>query len=227
MPPRIEVLRTLEEKVRPDHTALLVIDMQNDFCAPEGLSAREGGRDVSAALAIVPAIRRLADGLRAVGGLVVWVKFTTIPGGLSYSGPWIDARSRATFGVLDMCIPGTWGHELLEGLEPQPGDVEVRKHRYSAFTGTDLDLILRGHGIKTILPTGTSTNACVESTLRAAFELDYYVVVPADACASWSRELHEATLANVRHRFGVVTKVDELLRIWGVGASLATPVGGD
>jgi ureidoacrylate peracid hydrolase len=68
---------------------------------------------------------------------------------------------------------------------------------------------------------GTSTNACVETTLRAGFELDYYVVVPEDACASWSAELHEATLANVRHRFGIVTTVDELLRIWGV----ATPAG--
>ncbi|GIW08670.1 MAG: hypothetical protein KatS3mg060_3475 [Dehalococcoidia bacterium] len=121
MPPQIPVLRTLEEKVRPEHTALLVIDMQNDFCARDGISAREGGRDVSAALAIVPAIRRLADGLRAAGGLVVWVKFTTIPGGLSHSGPWIDARSRATFGVLDVCIDGTWGHDLVDGLDPPAG----------------------------------------------------------------------------------------------------------
>ncbi|MFN8534227.1 MAG: cysteine hydrolase [Dehalococcoidia bacterium] len=211
----VDVLRTLEEKVRPDQTALLVIDMQNDFCARVGVSAREGGRDTTAALAIVPAVRRLADGLRAAGGMVVWVKFSTIPGGGSYSGPWVDARSRATYGVLDVCVDGTWGQDLLEGLGPQPGDIEVRKHRYSAFTGTDLDMILRGHGIKTVLVTGTSTNACVESTLRAGFELDYYIVVPEDACASWSQDLHEATLANVRHRFGIVSSVDELLGVWG------------
>ncbi|GIW09345.1 MAG: cysteine hydrolase [Chloroflexi bacterium] len=223
MPPQIEVLRTLEEKVTPRWTALLVIDMQNDFCDPQGASAREGGRDTAPARAIIPTIRRLADGLRTAGGLVVWVKFTTLPDGASHSGPWIDARSRATYGALTLGLEGSWGQELAPGLEPQPGDVEVKKYRYSAFTATHLDLILRGHGIKTIVVSGVSTNACVESTIRAGFELDYYVVVPEDACASWSQELHEATLANVRHRFGVVTTADQLLALWGSVPATAAP----
>lgn len=214
----IDVLRTLEHKINPAWTAVLIVDMQNDFIDPNGITAVEGGRDTSMGLSIVPAMRRLADASREAGALVVYVKTSTLPDNGSHSGPWIDARSRATFSSLNICIEGTWGQELVEGLEVRPRDIVVKKHRYSAFTGTDLDLILRGHGIRTIIVTGCSTNACVETTLRAGFELDYYVVVPENACASWSRDLHFATLENVRHRFGVVTTVEEIEQTWGVGA---------
>lgn len=210
----VQVLRTLEEKVRPEHTALVIVDMQNDFSHPDGITAREGGRDVSMNLSVVEPINRLAEALRAAGGLVVWVKTSTYPHEGSHSGPWVDARSRATFSALNICMEGTWGQDILDSLHVKEGDITVKKHRYSAFTGTDLDNILRGHGIKTVIATGCSTNACVESTLRAGFELEYYIVVPDDCCASWSVDLHHATLANVRHRFGVVSNSDELVGLF-------------
>jgi ureidoacrylate peracid hydrolase len=219
MPPELQVLRTLEEKIRPGHVAVIVVDMQNDFCDTKGVTAVEGGRDVTMAQSIIPAIKRLAAGCRDANGLVVYVKTSTLPDNGSHSGPWVDARSRATYSSINICMEGTWGQELAGGLEALPGDVVVRKHRYSGFSGTDLDMILRSHGVKTIIVTGCSTNACVETTLRAGFELDYYVVVPSDACASWNVELHHATLENVRHRFGVVSTVDEILDVWGVNQS--------
>jgi len=76
-------------------------------------------------------------------------------------------------------------------------------------------VILRAREVRTCVVTGISTNVCVESTLRAAFELGYYVVVPRNATASWSRELGEATLANVAHRFGLVSSVEEIVEVWG------------
>jgi ureidoacrylate peracid hydrolase len=111
-------------------------------------------------------------------------------------------------------MEGSAGAEFIDELAPEAGEVVVRKHRYSAFAGTNLDLILRSRNIATCVVTGVSTNVCVESTFRAAFDLGYYVVVPRDATASWSVELGEAALANVNHRFGLVTSVDEVIAIW-------------
>jgi ureidoacrylate peracid hydrolase len=75
-------------------------------------------------------------------------------------------------------------------------------------------MILRANEIKTCIVTGVSTNVCVESTFRAAFEHGYYIAVPSDGTASWSKELGEATLQNVTHRFGRLTNVDEIVDAW-------------
>ena len=75
----------------------------------------------------------------------------------------------------------------MDELAPRRGELSVRKRRYSAFTGTDLDLLLRAQRIRSIICCGVSTNACVETTARAGFELDYYIVVPPDACGSLDR----------------------------------------
>ena len=94
----------------------------------------------------------------------------------------------------------------------------IRKHRYSAFKGTDLDMMLRAHGIQTVVPTGVSTNVCVESTLRDAFEYDYYVCIPKDGVASWNMDLHAATLKTVDARFGLVTTCAEVMEVWAHSA---------
>ena len=75
-------------------------------------------------------------------------------------------------------------------------------------------MILRAHEIRTVVPTGISTNVCVESTLRDAFESTFYVCVPEDACASWDMELHAATMKTVNARFGLVTDIDTVAEIW-------------
>jgi len=76
------------------------------------------------------------------------------------------------------------------------------------------DMLLRAHNIRTVVPTGISTNVCVESTLRDAFEHTYYVCVPEDGCASWDMTLHAATLKTANARFGLVTSIDEIISIW-------------
>jgi len=211
---RPQVLRTLGEKVRPDITVLLIIDMCNDFIHPEGKTAVRAQRPIEHAVAVIPQMQRLIAAARASGVLVVYGQHTTLPGHASDSGPWLDARSRATYSVEDICLDQTWGQQIIDEFALAPGDVVVKKHRYSAFAGTNLDMVLRSAGIQTTVCCGVSTNVCVESTAREAFSNDYYVVIPADACASWDMNLHEATLASARHRYGTVCTTAELEQIW-------------
>jgi ureidoacrylate peracid hydrolase len=210
------MLSGLPELVAPRHTALLIVDMQKDFCV-EGMGAsRRPGRDLSRTRAIIPGLVRLRRAARASGALVVHVGFLTLPHHLSDNGPWLSQRRRATFASDSFALAGSEGAQFIDELSPEDGEVEVRKHRYSAFKGTNLDMLLRAREIRTCVVTGVSTNVCVESTLRDAFEHGYYVVVPGDGTASWSKELGEATLQNVTHRFGLVSTVDEVAAAWKV-----------
>lgn len=212
-PSEPEMLLDLAERFAAGHTCLLIVDMQNDFCAP-GFGAHRAGRDLSAAAAATPKIQRLLTAARAAGAAVAHAGFSTLPGHASDSGPWLAQRRRATFSAEDLCIADTEGAEFIAQLAPVPGEWVVRKHRYSAFTGTDLDLLLRARQIRSLIVTGVSTNVCVETTARAGFELDYYICVPPDGAGSWDQRLHEATLANIDHRFGVTLSVDEIIAIW-------------
>ncbi len=203
----------LVSRIAPRHCALLIIGMQKDFCAP-GFGAHRAGRDLSMGQETIPRIVRLLEGARAAGVTVAHVGFATEPGHGSDSGPWLAQRRRSTFSAEDLCITGSEGAEFVEELEPLAGELTVRKRRYSAFSGTDMDLLLRARRIRTAICCGVSTNVCVETTARAAFENDYYVVVPADACGSWNRDLHEGTLENINHRFGLTPTIEEILGVW-------------
>jgi ureidoacrylate peracid hydrolase len=172
------------------------------------------GRDLSRTRAIVPDLVRLRGAAREAGVLVVHIGFLTLPRHLSDGAAWLAQRRRAPYANESIALEGSEGAEFIEELRPVQGEVVVHKHRYSAFTGTNLDVILRGREVRTCVVAGVSTNVCVESTFRAAFELGYYVVVPRNATASWSRELGEAALANVTHRFGLVPTVEEILDVW-------------
>lgn len=209
-----EILSRLEDKAATGYTALLLIDMCNDFIHPEGKTATRGRRPLDHARRVIGPMQRLLHQARASGVKVVHLQHTTLPGHASDSGPWLDARSRATYSVTDICLDGSWGQQIIDELTPVAVDVVVKKYRYSGFAGTNLDLVLRSSGIRTVVCAGVSTNACVEATAREAFSADYYVVLPEDACGSWSLELHEATLATARHRYATVCGTEELLKIW-------------
>lgn len=210
-----EMLMDMGDRFAPEHTALLIIDMQKDFCL-EGFGAHKAGRELTAAKTAIPNIRKLLEHARQVGVSVIHVRFSTLPDHASDSGPWLAQRRRSTASADNLCITGTEGADFIEELAPRKGELVVHKHRYSAFMGTDLDMQLRARGIRSLVITGVSTNACVESTLRAGFEHDYYICVPPDAVGSWSASLHSATLENVDHRFGVTLNVQELLNLWAI-----------
>ena len=207
------MMETLESRIAPAHTALLIVDMQKDLCQP-GFGAARAGRDLGPANRAIPNIERLLAGARAAGATVAHVGFWTLPNHGSDSDTWLWKRRGATVSSPDLCIAGTEGAQFIEALSPQADELEIRKHRYSAFTANNLDLLLRARDIRTIIVTGVSTNVGVETTFRGGFELGYAVVVPPETGASWNEDLHEAALENVRHRFGVTPPVDEILKIW-------------
>lgn len=213
------ILTSLADKVDPTRSALLVIDMLNDFLDPDGKTAARAGRPIAFARAVIPAQQRLLAAARQASVPVIYVNHTTLPNYASASGPWLDARSRSTYSVEDICLEGSWGGQVIDELKPQPTDLIVSKYRYSGFAGTNLDLALRAARRETTVCVGVSTNACVEATAREAFSNDYYVVIAGDACASWDMSLHEATLATAAHRYAVVCDTEELANLWsGVDA---------
>ena len=202
------MLTTLAEKVAPEHTALIVIDMQNDFCDDEGACA-QNGQDLSSVRAIVPTIQELAADARAAGATVVFVRVSHDD--TTNSEVFLERRIGRK---NEVCTEGTWGADWFGDLRPQQGDVVVTKHRFSAFIDTSLDLVLRSRGVRTIVLTGTATNVCVESTARHGHMLDYYVVFPSDGSASSDLAAHEATLHNIRAHFGAVVPAAEVGALW-------------
>ena len=207
------MIASLQDRIDPAHTAILLIDMQKDLVY-DGFLCDQAGRDLAATRSVIPTMKRLLDAARTSGALVCHVGFWTLPDHGSDSGPWLAQRRRSTYSSDVLCIADTEGAEFIDELSPIPGELVIRKHRYSAFKGTDLDMTLRARGIRTVITTGVSTNVCVESTLRDGFETGYYVCIPSDATASWDMSLHAATLQTVTHRFGLVTTTEEIETIW-------------
>src|SRR5262249_18201571 len=159
-----EILTTLRQKVDPAHAALIVVDVQNDFCSEEGFFGREG-YDMTQIQAAVPRIKRLIDEARAAGVKVVFIRSTYDPHHLN--DPTRERNLRRGLNKSG-CTTGAWGTELY-GVAPIAGEPLVTKHRYSAFQGTDLHIILRSWGIRTLIMTGVTTNVCVESTAREGY----------------------------------------------------------
>ena len=218
------ILGTLGEKVSPAHTALLVIDMQNDFCASGGLVSRDG-RDISPAQDMAKRLPALLESARKAGVLVVFVRCVYTAERNPYlSDVWLEQAARERNGgytSIPVCRDGQWEGDWYEDIRPAPGDIVVSKHRYDAFHGTDLDLVLRSHGVRTVVLTGVVTNVCVETTARAAFVRDYYTVVVEDGCAAYVREDHEQTLKNIRRFFGVTPSIKDLCAIWAARSEAA------
>lgn len=215
------ILTDLDDQLDPAHTALLVVDMQNDFCAEGGYLNRTRGLDMSASKPIADNINKLVDLARDTGMTVVWIVAIYDHKYLSDSHvakvlPGL--KEGANEPVL--CSEGTWGADFYE-MEPKDGEIIIQKHRYSAFHGTRLDDYLRGQGVKTAIVTGVATNICVDSTIRDGFFNGYYIVVPEECVGASDAELHAATLKTVANNIGTVTSGDEIIRIAGKHAKAA------
>jgi ureidoacrylate peracid hydrolase len=200
----------LEDIVDPASTAILVVDMQNDYCAVGG-NVSNRGHDVSMITEMIPRLQRFLDGARKLRAKVVFIQCIHEPE--TDSDVWL-ARHGGT--PLPHCRRGTWGADFC-GVAPEKGEPVVIKHRYSAFVGTRLESVLHTLSIKTLVMTGVGTNVCVESTARDGFMRDYNIVFVSDCTATSTQAEHDATLANMRKFFGVVATGDEVLA-WYRGA---------
>ncbi len=205
------VCESLAEVVDPCRTALLVVDVQNDYCAPGGALEREGG-DISMTRAVVPNVIRMVDAARRHGVKVVWIHQTSLPGGASDSPAWIYMKRRNGLNA-DRCVDGTWGQRFVDGLRPEGDEPVIKKHRSSGFVGTNLDLVLRSNRIESTVVIGVMTEGCVESTARDAAFSDYYVVLTSDCMASDVLAWHEASLLTMGGRHDIVPG-REIIQFW-------------
>jgi ureidoacrylate peracid hydrolase len=222
----------------PSRTALIVVDMQNDFLSKGGMFDR-AGIDIGPANAIVPAVAAVIAAARAAGIPVIYLKqqhaADLSDAGSADSPHYLVHKNRMRLGQSfpapdgttgRILVERTWNTEIVDPLKPEPGDIVIGKHRYSGFFETSLDARLRALGIRTLLITGTTTSVCVESTVRDATFRDYRPVVLADCfaepiAADAARTNHEASLLTIELLFGWVGRSADVIAALGVGREAA------
>jgi ureidoacrylate peracid hydrolase len=183
--------------VPPGETALLAVDLVNDYLDPGGaMPAADCGP-------VVETNRRLAQAAREAGVAIAWIR----PGHLDASDGLF--RKRIVHG-----LEGTWGVEFPARLGVGPGERVLSKRRYSSFFQTDLDLWLRERGIRRVVVTGVALNICVRSTVHDAFFHGYEVWVARDACRATGEREEASTLYDIQTHFGEVMTADEVISVW-------------
>jgi ureidoacrylate peracid hydrolase len=183
--------------IEPARTALLVVDLVNEYLEPEGLMSMPGSGPV------IEANRRLAEAARAAGVHVVWIR----PGHIDASDGLFRKR-------IAHAIEGTWGAEFHPGLGVKEGEAVLRKRRYSAFFATDLDLLLRERDIVRVVVTGVALNICVRATVHDAFFHGYDVWLVSDACKGTSEREEASSMYDIATHYGEVTTVAGVLEAW-------------
>jgi len=233
-PDRVVSLKTTTGPLVVDiaRAAVLVVDMQNDFCAAGGMFHR-AGIDISAVRDAIAPTAKVLDAARRAGMLVIYLKMGYLKDLSDLGPPGSPNRERhlnlfsvgsevaAPDGRLSrVLIRDTWNTAVLDELKPQPGDVELYKSRYSGFFGTELDSLLRSRGMSWLIVTGVSTSVCVESTIRDAMFRDYSCIILSDCSAEplgsdLPRTNHEASLLVIQALLGWVSDSGEILRALG------------
>jgi ureidoacrylate peracid hydrolase len=202
----------LADWITPKRTGVLVIDMQVDFASPDGVLG--AFIDMSVVAPALAAAERLVADARAAGVPVVFVGLSTAAE--TDSAAW-NERMRRRGGDPDvdtaLCRAGQAGAEFY-GPKPLPGELVVPKTRYSGFVGTDLDMQLTKLGVDTLVVAGLTTECCVDSTVRDAFNLDYHVFVAADACAAYEADIHEASLKVMALNSAILTDTAAIADAW-------------
>jgi ureidoacrylate peracid hydrolase len=184
----------------PSRTALLVVDLQNDYCSPGGAFER-AGRDISAIQAVPGRVADLLAVARSAGVTTVYVQNTVDPAGRMRGALQRRRRARLT-GKPAYVVDGTWGHAFASPLGPTADDLLVRKYASSAFVGTPLDQALRAARIELVAVTGVVTWGCVLATAHSAATLGYVPLIVTDCVAGDDNRLHEAALDMMGRSFG-------------------------
>jgi ureidoacrylate peracid hydrolase len=200
-------------EINPAKCALIVVDMQNDFVAPGAPMETPAGR------AMLPNLTRAIDFCRQVGAKVIYTTHAHRRDGCDAG---LFARLWPPIARKTGLVDGTTGIEIYDEIVPRPEEIVVKKHRYSAFYGTDLDIILRGSGIDTVVIAGVTTENCCLSTARDALFRDYQVVFISDATATFdypdvgqgamsAEDVHKAILVILSVSTAHVMKVEEFI----------------
>lgn len=202
--------------------ALVLIDMQNAFLAPDGSMAAMG-MDVEALREAIPGCVRLAEGARRAGVPVINVRICLREdyrdGGIIFNQHAPGARE------LGAMVDGTPDAEFVPELRPQGGDLVVEKRRFTAFYSTTLETTLASLGVRRLVLGGVLASVCVESTARDAAQRDFHTLIAADATADTTRERRDDMLVRLAEVFCEVGSVDDVLEKWAAKAPAATGAG--
>ncbi|MEO0033268.1 MAG: hypothetical protein RIS94_3026 [Pseudomonadota bacterium] len=202
-------VRNVFDDIYPTRLAHICVDMQNGFIEP-GAPV-----EVPEARTIIDNVNRISAAVRQAGGLNVFLRFTT-PDEASWSNFYRRMGATALL-HREAFTPGAHPWQIAPSIDlrEDEGDMVVNKHRFSGFTpGTsDLDAVLKARGIDTVLITGTLTNCCCESTARDAMQLNYRVLIAADANAALSDAEHAATLHIMAMVFADLYSTDEIIAL--------------
>lgn len=197
--------------ISTDRCALIVVDMQNGFCHPEG-SFGKLGLDVSMTNAAIPWCRRLVDAAHERGVPVIFTRYVYRPD-YADGGVLVQEILPALAEVKSLAA-GSWDADLVDELAPQGQDFVIDKNRYSAFYGTGLEPILTSLKVDSLVICGVTTNMCVETTARDAGQRDYRVFVAGDACGELDRARHDMALHTLGFGFGWVVGTDDVVAAW-------------
>jgi nicotinamidase-related amidase len=189
-------------------TALLVIDLQRDFLDPRGYAA-QAGVDVSRLRATLGPVCALIDAARAAGLRIAYTReghrpdLSDCPSAKRERSRHAGAEIGSTGPLGRLLVRGEPGHGLVDELQPRADEPVIDKPGYSAFHQTDLDQILRGWGIDTVIVCGVTTEVCVHTTLRAATDHGLRCITVSDACAASDPALQQSALAMIAVEGGI------------------------
>jgi len=211
------------QSMGPDisRSALIIVDMQNDFLHPDGSFAQlaqehlEAMIDMPFLVGTIPHAKRLVTAFREAGKPVVYVAHVLKADYSDAAFPFWRLRMEPTTGNRTHCVEGTWGAQVIDELQPKEGEPVVVKKGFGGFANTPLDTILRNMGITTCVVAGVTTCVCVSNTVRGGVEYNYRMILVSDAVAEVSRETHNSELKTMSRIFADVKTTDEVLELLG------------
>jgi len=193
--------------IKAERKALVIVDMQNAFCDERGFMTKLG-LNIEQCIAAVEPLQRVLAECRELGIPIIFTRYWLRP----------DYKDAGLFEDLfpgshqaQAMVAGTWDAEITPALSPKEGEFIVDKQRYSAFYGTNLDLILRNLGTSMVVVTGVTTNICVESTVRDAMFRDYKVVVLEDCTGAVDELMQKGAIHSFRYGFADVMMSEQFL----------------
>jgi nicotinamidase-related amidase len=193
--------------VNPARAALVIVDMQNDFCSADGYYAA-AGRDISELAAAIGPVAALLAKARAAGMTIVFTRLVHDARGAMEERHELRPKRWSASGKR--LQPGSWGADMVDRLKPMPGEIVIDKAGYSAFDATSLEEELRRRGVKTLILCGVVTYACVLATGFSAFDRGFDVILASEAAGSWKPELGAATEQIVDLLLGHSVSIDDI-----------------
>ena len=205
-----------------EKSALLIVDMQNDFLHRDGSFAHRARENPEAKIDIpflrgtVPHVKRLAEAFRAAGRPVLYIAHVMKPDYSDAAFPYWRRGRDPSSSNRTHCVEGTWGSEIIDELKPQEGEHLVIKKGFGGFSNTPLDSILRNMGVTTCVVSGVTTCVCVSNTVRGGVEYNYRMILVSDAVAEVDRDTHAAELKTMSRVFADVKTTDEVVGLLNV-----------